>query len=203
MSKIESDKLKKIEIWWLLRDIKECGGSKRSTISWGENASHGRIGIAVSIIGEDKYVAFKYTETDLLTGVKESFDYRMPIIETPCNFGGNRHWFRCGLIKDGKECGRRVGVLYKAGDLFGCRHCYELTYASRNRNRYSEMHPILNIFQIFQKQEELRRKIKRYVYAGMPTAKVLRLLKMSARSEKNYRQYLAVEKRRGVNRKNV
>lgn len=203
MSKIESDKLKKIEIWWLLRDIKECGGSKRSTISWGENASHGRIGIEVSIIGEDKYVAFKYTETDLLNGVKESFDYRMPIIETPCNYGGYRYWFKCSLIKDGKECGRRVGVLYKAGDLFGCRHCYELTYASRNRNRHSEMHPLLNIFQIYRKQEEIRQGMKRFIYAGKPTASVLRVLKLNIQSENCYRQYLTVEKRRKRVRKNV
>jgi len=36
-------------------------------------------------------------------------------------------------------CGRRVAILYAGGDLFACRHCYRLAYASqseipRNRN---------------------------------------------------------------------
>jgi hypothetical protein len=34
-------------------------------------------------------------------------------------------------------CGRRVAVLYAAGDLFACRHCYRLCYASQQESRQS------------------------------------------------------------------
>lgn len=54
------------------------------------------------------------------------------ITTTDCNFGGNRRWFRCSLIRDGYPCGRRVGVLYSTPHerLFGCRQCHNLTYRS-------------------------------------------------------------------------
>src|SRR4051794_22024053 len=40
----------------------------------------------------------------------------VPIITTPCHFGGKRFWFQC-------RCGRRVGRLYIPPDqeAFGCR----------------------------------------------------------------------------------
>jgi ribosomal protein S14 len=44
---------------------------------------------------------------------------------TPCNYGGERPWFRC------PGCGRRVAVLIAAGKLFLCRHCYRLKYCSQ------------------------------------------------------------------------
>lgn len=55
-------------------------------------------------------------------------EYDVGIERTPCNFGGERPWFRC----PGEECGRRVGKLYlpPGGDHFLCRHCYDLAYES-------------------------------------------------------------------------
>lgn len=47
MSKSEADWCKKIEIWWLLRDIK--GGYKYTTVSWGENGSRKRIRAGVHL----------------------------------------------------------------------------------------------------------------------------------------------------------
>jgi hypothetical protein len=44
---------------------------------------------------------------------------------TPCRFGGRRLWFRC-------VCGRHVSALYSPnGRPWACRHCYRLTYATR------------------------------------------------------------------------
>jgi len=43
----------------------------------------------------------------------------------PCRFGGWRAYFRC-------ECGKRVVKLYGFGQLFLCRHCYNLPYSSKN-----------------------------------------------------------------------
>ncbi len=44
---------------------------------------------------------------------------------TPCNYGGERLWFKC------PSCTRRVAVLCSGGKLFLCRHCYDLPYSSK------------------------------------------------------------------------
>lgn len=63
---------------------------------------------------------------------------RVPITWTRCSLGGRRPWFICSVYASGRFCGRRVAILYGAGDLFACRHCYGLAYASQSespRNR--------------------------------------------------------------------
>jgi hypothetical protein len=52
---------------------------------------------------------------------------------TACNYGGKRAWFLC------PGCNRRVAVLYGAGRYFLCRHCYNLTYASQQVQRYERL----------------------------------------------------------------
>lgn len=49
------------------------------------------------------------------------------------NFGGVRFWFACPIDCLHGQCLRRCSKLYLPvdGSSFGCRHCYELTYASR------------------------------------------------------------------------
>lgn len=59
-------------------------------------------------------------------------DERLQLVSTPCHWGGFRWWFTCPLEAHGRPCGRRVGKLYlpPGRRLFGCRHCYNLTYTS-------------------------------------------------------------------------
>jgi hypothetical protein len=52
----------------------------------------------------------------------EEVDLRVVLDWTPCNYGGARPWWRC------PSCGRRVAVIYGAGKVFACRHCYGLCY---------------------------------------------------------------------------
>lgn len=94
----------------------------------------GSIGIVVSTIEGENFVRFYYTVTDRNTGEKADYDYKVQLTTTPCYFGGVRYWFICPLVKNGVYCGRRVAKLYKApsAELFGCRHCYNLSYESRN-----------------------------------------------------------------------
>jgi len=67
-----------------------------------------------------------------VSGEKESLDYRVGVVATACNFGGERYWFICPLLKGGYACGRRVTKLYLPAGAkhYGCRHCYDLTYES-------------------------------------------------------------------------
>ena len=43
---------------------------------------------------------------------------------TPCNYGGERPWFRC------PHCYKRRGVLYSVDGRFRCRPCQNLAYTS-------------------------------------------------------------------------
>lgn len=169
MSKTEADWCKKIEIWWLLRDMKDGTTFRSKTISWGDNGDRGRISCYINLDDEDPYVRFVYTQTDNYTQEKKDFDYKVPLEKTPCHFGGYRYWFKCFLYKSGAYCGRRVGVLYKDGDWFGCRHCYELTYSSRNANRGYTHYPLFRTLELEMKAEKLHEKTKRYTYGGKPT----------------------------------
>lgn len=48
---------------------------------------------------------------------------------TACHFGGTRPWIHCPC------CDRRVLLLYLGPTCFRCRHCYRLTYESRNEGQ--------------------------------------------------------------------
>ena len=189
MSKSEADWCKKIEIWWLLRDIKEKGGYKYTTVSWGENGSRGSISIQVSVWDEEKYARFIYTQTDNSTGEKKDFDYKVPIVETPCHLGGTRYWFKCSLYKSGQYCGRRVGVLYKDGDWFGCRHCYDLTYSSRKVNKKYRYFPMFRVIELDSQIDKAYAKTKRYTYRGKPTKKRRRIEKLNAEAMHYYQKF--------------
>ena len=65
---------------------------------------------------------------------KEDVSYQVWLSWTPCNFRGERPWFVCPGIVNGVACGRRVAKLYLRGRYFLCRHCHDLTYASRQQS---------------------------------------------------------------------
>jgi hypothetical protein len=62
----------------------------------------------------------------------KSVEQRVPIIWTACHLGGRRPWFVCSVYSGGRYCGRRVALLFSAGELFACRRCYGLAYASQH-----------------------------------------------------------------------
>lgn len=83
----------------------------------------------------DGELVLKYTITRPQYGGEDEVtevDYGIDLETTPCNFGGERWWFRCPLVKSGTPCERRCFKLYcpPGGDYFGCRECYDLTYRS-------------------------------------------------------------------------
>ena len=107
------------------------------TIRWGpEDDPSASIGLhLLPQTGDAKKVAalrLEYTITDARTQEETTHDYRVPLEYTECNFGGKRPWFRCSGVVNGEHCNRRVAKLYRPprGDLFLCRHCYDLGYTS-------------------------------------------------------------------------
>jgi hypothetical protein len=150
---------------------------------YGEETSS--IGITVSTIYGDNHVRFQYASTDRNTGKKTEYDYKVQLTTTPCNFGGVRYWFICPLSKNGVYCGRRVAKLYKApgGDYFGCRHCYSLSYESRNETRSGMIGVFGRVLRSDKQIEELRNHIRRRTYRGRPTRKVKKLFALEQRME--------------------
>jgi len=142
---------------------------------YGEETSS--IGVTVSTMDGDNYVQFQYTTTDRNTGEKTEYDYKVRLTTTACNFGGVRYWFICPLFRNGVYCGRRVAKLYKApgANYFGCRHCYNLSYESRNETRSGMFGAFGNVLKTDKRIDDLRSQIKRWTYKGKPTKKVRKL----------------------------
>ena len=80
---------------------------------------------------------FIYTIPNNNTGVKKGYNYIIPVVSTPCNYGGKRWWFICPLVVNGRSCQRRCRIVYMppGSEYFGCRECHKLTYESRQRHR--------------------------------------------------------------------
>ncbi len=179
MSKTESDGLKKISTSFLKKH-KYFEGFRGGTINWtsGWSENKSSVGINVSTLDE-KYLRIYYTQTDRYTEEKKDFDYKIPLTTTPCNYGGKRYWFTCPWYKNGNYCGKRVGVLYKDGDYFACRHCYNLTYSSRNLSGFSKMFGNVTMPDV----DKARERVKITHYKGKPTRKYLSYLKKDERLE--------------------
>ena len=67
-----------------------------------------------------------------------------------CALGGSRPWFICPGVKDGRNCGRRVAILYGVDKYFLCRHCYGLSNASRNET---------DLDRAYRKRDKLRARL--------------------------------------------
>lgn len=77
---------------------------------------------------------------DYVSCVGAEHSWNIRLTTTPCNYGGIRYWFICPCWRggsNGKFCNRRVRKLYLPPSAceFGCRHCHNLSYASRNVSR--------------------------------------------------------------------
>lgn len=166
------------------------------THSWSGNESS--VGIEVSTLGDDEFLRIHYAQTNTDTDEKKNFDYKIPLTTTPCYFGGYRYWFICPWYKNGTYCGRRVGTLYKDGDYFACRHCYDLTYHSRKENRRYGLFPMFQVLTLEKKIEELREQIKTPYYAGKPTRKQQKLEKLYKQTHLHYKDYIRLERKKIV-----
>jgi len=183
--KPEADDFKKVDIWWLLRDMHQRT-YKSSTISFGKDACRGKVGCEIFLTAKP-YARFHYTQTG---GEQKLFDYEIPLVQSPCHLGGYRYWFLCPMRSNGKYCGRRVGTLYLDDGYFACRHCHNLTYRSRKINYRSRSDAMFRFLDKDLKVRELEGRIKRKVYAGKLTKKQARLWQLQGQMLSVGRQHL-------------
>jgi len=155
-----------------------------------ETASMGAI---VSTSDGEGYMRLSYTMTDRDTGKKTDFDYKVKLATTPCYLGGVRWWFICPLSKNGVHCGRRAGKLYcpPGSKYYGCRHCYDLSYESRNESRHGRLAHMGRYLMLDRQIEKLREQMSRWTYRGQPTRKAQRLCVLTARLDAYGRAHLA------------
>jgi hypothetical protein len=85
----------------------------------------------ISVRTERDAVVLTYRALNWGATEGKSIEQRVPITWTPCHLGGQRPWFVCSVYSASRYCGRRVAVLYNAGELFAYRRCYGLAYASQ------------------------------------------------------------------------
>jgi len=188
MAKQQAEWSNRLKIFWLKKngylpigDNWQSGG-----IKWtygNENESSISFIVSTNILNtiDNNYIKLSYTQTNRETAEKENMDYKIQLTTTPCNYGGVRYWFICPLYKNGKYCGRRVGVLFSIGKWFGCRHCGEITYALQMESGKFRWNGI-SIKDIAKAEKE----VKRYYYKGKPTRKYRRLIKLNEKFENNF-----------------
>ncbi len=169
---------KKVDLSWLKKQDFLCG-YRNGNISWSSNGeSTGNVTVQVDIDSGNPNIKFIYKVRRRGEEEWRDMDFSFRMESTPCRFGGKKWFFVCGLYKNSQYCGKRVRVLYQAGDYFGCRKCADLTYDSCNegkRTRYG----IWKAFTNESKAEEYYLKnVKRHFYRGKPTKKYKRYLEI-------------------------
>lgn len=167
-----------LDVFWLKKNGYFCGW-KSGGISWtNQSGTSNSIGLFVSTHTDDKYAQFTYTITDRDTGEKTNYNYNITITTTPCTYGGVRYWFICPLTSNGRYCGRRVGKVFLGDKYFGCRHCYNLSYNSRNETKSGMFSYLGRMFKYEKKLEKLEEQTKISYRQGIPTKKYLRILQL-------------------------
>ena len=189
----EADYLKQVNVSFLKKHGYFNYGWRSGTVTWSRQGEQtGNISIQSCIYENEKYIRFIYIQTDNYSGEKKDFDYKIPLTNTSCHFGGKRFWFKCPWYANGVYCGKRIGVLYKGGDYFACRHCYNLTYSSRKLSGASKIAgQVVSIPEL----EKLEKEAKTKFYAGKMTRKYKRYIK---KQDKSHFQLLTMARKFGA-----
>lgn len=131
-----------------------------------------------------RFIRFTYSVTDE-NGKVQHYDYKIPLSTTRCHFGGVRYWFRC-YANLRHCCGRRVATIFivPGVNIFACRHCYDLSYNSRNKNRREAFYPLIEKSRLERERNKIvLGKGNKFIYAGFPTRKYERVRKMNLKIE--------------------
>ncbi len=130
---------------------------------------------------ETSYIELIYTITIRWSGEKTDMRYKVPLVTTPCNYGGRRYWFRCNLSKNGVYCGRRVGVIYSVDKWFGCRYCADIAYQAQFEGGRFRTGSVTE-----PDVEKAYNEIKRMYYNGKPTRRYKRYLRLRKQMDRSW-----------------
>ncbi|MDP3726983.1 MAG: hypothetical protein Q8Q96_01550 [bacterium] len=139
---------------------------------------------------ETSYIELIYTVTIRWSGEKIDMRYKVPLVSTPCNYGGKRYWFICELSKNGAYCGRRIGVIYSVDRWFGCRYCGDIAYQAQFEGGNFRVGSVTD-----PDVEKALEEVKREYYNGKPTKRYERYLRLK---EKMDNSWIRAAKRLGV-----
>ncbi len=166
----------------LLKRLGFIGGYRSGQLTWKDRQGNtiGGVQIEVSTHEHGGNLRIHYTQKDRYSGQGTRVDYGLNLVATACYFSGVRYWFVCPLSVGGVYCGRRVGKLYlpPGSQYFGCRHCHNLSYETRNESRLARPGGPGYALRLEQRFEKLYDSMSREFYAGRPTRKFRRLLEM-------------------------
>jgi len=87
--------------------------------------------------------------------------YIVGLLSTPCQFGGQRWYFACPV------CGRRAGCIFlpPGEQVFACKRCHRLTYASVQTAHYDDRNPLVGplaaLINVYARIEAVERRISR------------------------------------------
>ena len=111
--KYTTEDCRSLSIFRLKRENLLASGCVRSG-SWawsnsftGEERSS--VGYELNLKSGASFLRLHYTHTSGWTNEKTDVDYQIPIVTTPCHFGGHRYWFICPITVNGRYCGRPRG----------------------------------------------------------------------------------------------
>lgn len=99
------------------------------SLSWSRNGQ--KVG-DIRCTTEDGYMTFIYKTKSFNQTEWQHKSCVMKIDKTPCNYGGERVWFRCG------SCDKRVAIVY-GGSIFACRACHHLAYQSQRESKLDRL----------------------------------------------------------------
>jgi hypothetical protein len=194
MSRIYSDKKKVVEDCKTISIpfLKEHGyldSNRSGCVTWRISS-----GEEISSIGVDSnfdlipYIRINYKSMNYHTGQNTEYDYKVALTTTACNFGGVRHWFICPLCREGIPCHKRAAKLYlpPGHQYFACRHCYNLSYESRNLTRSGRMYELGQALSLIKTAEELYGNTTCWEYNGKLTKKASRYLTLNTKIEQQH-----------------
>ena len=184
---LEADFVRQLQIS-LLKKEGYLNHSMAGIIRWGEGDEISSLRLESHMEEYHPYIRLLYAQTDE-DGSKKSFDYKVFLHRTLCNYGGYRYWFMCPLPRSGMICGRLSAVLYKAGNYFGCRRCHNLTYQCRKHNTNYSFNSWIRSKKAINKIEKLELEIKRREYAGKLTSKQQQLDQVYKEVEGDLREF--------------
>jgi hypothetical protein len=105
---------------------------------WDDAAGNEQFRIFYEVIRTENALKLRlsYGVSDDESFVTKKIEYDINVTATVPYFGGERRWFCCPAVHQGRRCNRRVGRLYlPPGQVyFACRFCYDLTYTSAQQH---------------------------------------------------------------------